>query len=38
LKNPVNKDLSPWYYLEDSDKLYTPEWTFEKTDLKRFNK
>lgn len=38
LVNPVNSNLSPWYELADSDegKLYTPEWVFEKKDLKRF--
>lgn len=38
LVNPVNRQLSPWYELEESDngKLYTPEWFFEKRDLKRF--
>ncbi|MCB0728228.1 MAG: DUF4846 domain-containing protein [Ignavibacteriae bacterium] len=36
LNNPENKDLSPWYDLRDTDRLYTPEWTFDKTSLKRF--
>lgn len=38
LVNPISKKLSPWYELEevDSGKLYTPEWTFEKKELKRF--
>lgn len=38
LVNPVNCKLSPWYELSDNDegKLYTPEWVFEKKDLKRF--
>lgn len=38
LVNPVNRQLSPWYELEESDsgKLHTPEWSFEKKDLKRF--
>ena len=36
--NPANRGLSPWYELSDNDegKLYTPEWVFEKKDLKRF--
>lgn len=38
LVNENNKILSPWYDLSESDKLYTPEWTFEKSDLKRFDK
>lgn len=38
LVNPTSRNLSPWYELTESDagKLYTPEWTFEKRDLKRF--
>lgn len=38
LVNPANRSLSPWYELGDetSRYLYTPEWTFEKSDLKRF--
>lgn len=38
LVNPLNSKLSPWYELTETDsgKLYTPEWTFEKRDLKRF--
>lgn len=29
-----DKDGSPWYSIGISDKLITPEWTFEKTQLK----
>lgn len=38
LVNPLSSKLSPWYELTETDngKLYTPEWTFEKRDLKRF--
>lgn len=36
LINANDKNNSPWYDLSDMDKLYSPEWTFEKTDLKRF--
>ncbi len=36
LINENDKNNSPWYDLSDMDKLYSPEWTFEKTDLKRF--
>ncbi len=36
LKNPNNKNLSPWYSLDFGEILETPEWTFNKTDLKRF--
>ncbi len=35
LKNFNDDDLSPWYSV-DFDELITPEWTFDKTDLKRF--
>ena len=35
LKNPINK-TSPWYSVDFSEILETPEWTFYKTDLKRF--
>ena len=38
LANRNNKDLSPWYDLTETDKLFSPEWTFEKSDLKRFAK
>ena len=36
LKNPNNSKISPWYSVNFGDKLKTPEWTFNKTDLKRF--
>ncbi|UZR93496.1 DUF4846 domain-containing protein [Chondrinema litorale] len=39
LKNNANPDLSPWYSLSEIKremKIYTPEWTFEVSDLKRF--
>lgn len=37
--NPTSRNLSPRYELTETDtgKLYTPEWIFEKKDLKRFN-
>lgn len=34
LINPNDKKLSPWYSLQFEDKLKTPEWNFEKTNLK----
>jgi len=38
LKNPNNTDLSPWYGVSEiSSSLRTPEWTFKKSDLKRFS-
>jgi len=36
LKNPMNRDLSPWYSTNFKKELYTPEWTFEAGDLRRF--
>jgi hypothetical protein len=36
LKNPDNEELSPWYSADFGELLHTPEWTFRKTDLKRF--
>ena len=36
LKNLENENISPWYELGASNKLYTPEWTFSWGDLKRF--
>ncbi|MCD8078909.1 MAG: DUF4846 domain-containing protein [Bacteroides sp.] len=38
LTNPANRTLSPWYELEftATGSVYTPEWTFEKSDLMRF--
>lgn len=35
LVNRKNKNISPWYEL-NSLEIYTPEWTFEVGDLKRF--
>ena len=34
LKNLENENLSPWYKINDGEKLYTPEWTFDWKDLK----
>ena len=36
LKNLENDSLNPWYELKSTAKLYTPEWTFDWLDLKRF--
>ena len=32
----VSQEISPWYNLEAYEKVFTPEWTFEKNQLKRF--
>jgi hypothetical protein len=34
LKNMQDPGMSPWYSTKGLDKLYTPEWTFELTQLK----
>lgn len=36
LLNPGNTRLSPWYSANFDGELITPEWTFKKSDLKRF--
>ena len=36
LANPKDDDMSPWYPLEDVERIVTPEWTFNKDNLKRF--
>lgn len=37
LKNPNNNRLSPWYSSKIVSSLATPEWVFEKNELKSFN-
>ncbi len=36
LKNFNEPDISPWYRLDFENNLLTPEWTFDRNDLKRF--
>ncbi|MCD4746245.1 MAG: DUF4846 domain-containing protein [Bacteroidales bacterium] len=37
LINPINNELSPWYeFKKNTDVIYTPEWNFNKEDLRRF--
>jgi len=36
LQNPMNDGISPWYSNQFMGTLITPEWRFEKGDLKRF--
>jgi len=36
LKNPNDSEISPWYSIDFGDALRTPEWTFDTSDLKRF--
>jgi hypothetical protein len=38
LKNPNNSSLSPWYSMNEiSDVIETPEWTFTRDQIKRWN-
>ena len=36
LMNPNEAGLSPWYRIGFGETLYTPEWTFDRKELKRF--
>lgn len=37
LINPALDEISPWYSLNEiKDKIYTPEWTFSRDQLKQF--
>jgi hypothetical protein len=36
LSSPSLPSVSPWYELTEEEAIVTPEWTFKKTDLKRF--
>ncbi|MBX0333290.1 DUF4846 domain-containing protein [Pontibacter sp. HSC-14F20] len=36
LKNPMDPGVSPWYSSNFSGPLLTPEWTFQRSHLKRF--
>ena len=36
LVNRTDATLSPWYNLAAADELTTPQWAFEKTELRRF--
>jgi len=36
LRNNVNTEIDPWYIAGSGDRLKTPEWTFDWTDLRRF--
>ena len=36
LKNPNHEALSPWYVLDSSKTINTPEWHFTQDDLKRY--
>lgn len=37
LNNPMNKDISPWYELDETEHVInTPQWEFTSANLKRF--
>lgn len=36
LCNNEDKEISPWYSLNFHGKLYTPQWTFDENQLRRF--
>jgi len=36
LRNPDSRTRSPWYGLDFGEALHTPEWTFQRDELKRF--
>ena len=36
LKNPNESNLSPWYSVDYSNELVTPEWTFKANELMKF--
>ncbi|MBK8952609.1 MAG: hypothetical protein IPM85_10315 [Chitinophagaceae bacterium] len=36
LVNPLDAEGDPWYHLTGAEKIYTPEWTFSKEQLRRW--
>jgi len=36
LKNPNDTEISPWYKATNLEELATPEWAFNKGNIKRF--
>ena len=36
LVNENNPDMNPWYLVGQGEQLYTPEWTFNWSDLYKF--
>ena len=36
LINPVDEKLSPWYRVTDNERIFTPEYIFKLTELKRW--
>ena len=37
LSNPNDESISPWYPMDTEGSIVTPEWTFSKGNLKRFD-
>jgi hypothetical protein len=38
LKNPKDRELSPWYIVDSTARLVTPDWSFDWSDLMRFRR
>jgi Domain of unknown function (4846) len=36
VKNPMNKEGSPWYEVNDANEIITPEWIFYKNQLRQW--
>ena len=36
VKNPLREDISPWYKVHDELRIVTPEWTFLRSQLKKW--
>jgi hypothetical protein len=36
LSNLNDREMSPWYSMDFDGELETPEWAFNKSDLKQF--
>ncbi len=36
LKNPLKEDASPWYEVDEAERIITPEYVFKKEELKRW--
>lgn len=36
LVNPLKHETTPWYFIPESDTIYTPEWVFYKPQLRRW--
>jgi hypothetical protein len=36
VKNPTDRNLSPWYKADSSEIIITPEWKFYKNQLRKW--